>query len=41
MELWEFFVSNFDEVLSLTGEHLWMSLYQSQLQQPLASRQAL
>ncbi|MFB3068276.1 MAG: ABC transporter permease, partial [Acidobacteriota bacterium] len=24
MELWEFFVSNFDEVLSLTGEHLWM-----------------
>lgn len=24
MELWEFFVSNFDEVLTLTGEHLWM-----------------
>ncbi len=24
MELWEFFVSNFDEVLRLTGEHLWM-----------------
>ncbi len=24
MELWEFFVSNFDEVLSLTGEHMWM-----------------
>ena len=24
MALWEFFVSNFDEVLSLTGQHLWM-----------------
>ena len=24
MNLWQFFISNFDEVLTLTGEHLWM-----------------
>ena len=26
MDLWRFFVSNFDEVATLTGQHLWMVL---------------
>ena len=26
MELWQFFVNNFDEVTTLTGQHLWMVL---------------
>jgi osmoprotectant transport system permease protein len=26
MDLWQFFVTNFDEVTSLTGQHLWMVL---------------
>lgn len=26
MSLWEFFLNNFDEVLTLTGQHLWMVL---------------
>lgn len=26
MELWQFFVNNFDEVMTLTGQHLWMVL---------------
>ncbi len=26
MNLWQFFTSNFDEVLTLTGQHLWMVL---------------
>ncbi len=26
MNLWEFFTSNYDEVLTLTGQHLWMVL---------------
>jgi osmoprotectant transport system permease protein len=26
MDLWQFFVSNFDEVATLTGQHLWMVL---------------
>ena len=26
MDLWQFFVTNFDEVATLTGQHLWMVL---------------
>ena len=26
MNLWQFFTSNFDDVLTLTGQHLWMVL---------------
>lgn len=26
MDLWHFFVNNFDEVMTLTGQHLWMVL---------------
>ncbi len=26
MDLWQFFVNNFDEVTTLTGQHLWMVL---------------